>query len=82
MWIDSDIANAYLDILESGESQGKLDFLEQNKDLIGACNGEAQTKILQSLLDENNLINESKLKKFGFTVGYLTIHFRKIATEL
>jgi hypothetical protein len=61
LWIDSDIAEAYLDIIESGESQGKLDFLEQNKDLIGACNGEAQTKILQSLLDENNLTEKDVL---------------------
>lgn len=61
LWIDSDIANAYLDILESGESQGKLDFLEQNKDLIGACNGEAQTKILQSLLDKDKLTEQDIL---------------------
>ena len=58
LWIDSDIAEAYLDILDSGESQGKLDFLEENKDLIGACNGEAQAKILESLLDANNLIEQ------------------------
>jgi hypothetical protein len=61
LWTDSDIAEAYLDILESGESQGKLDFLEQNKDLIGACNDETQVKILQSLLDENNLTEEDVL---------------------
>jgi hypothetical protein len=61
LWIDSDIAEAYLDILEAGENQGKLDFLEQNKDLIGACNDETQVKILQSLLDENNLTEEDLL---------------------
>jgi len=30
------------------------------------------------LINENQLINESKLKKFGITVGYLTIGFNKI----
>jgi hypothetical protein len=29
------------------------------------------------LIDDKHLINESKLKKFGFTVGYLTIGFIK-----
>lgn len=61
LWIDSDIAEAYLDILDSEESQGKLDFLNKNKDLIGAFNGEAQTKILASLLDENNLTEQDVL---------------------
>jgi len=30
------------------------------------------------LIDEKNLINESKIKKFGLTVGYLTIGFKKL----
>ena len=58
LWIDSDIAEAYVSILDSGASQEKLDFLYKNKDLIGAFNGEAQTKILASLLDENNLTEQ------------------------
>jgi hypothetical protein len=30
------------------------------------------------LIDEKHLINESKIKKFGLTVGYLTIGFNKL----
>ncbi len=30
------------------------------------------------LIDEKHLINESKIKKFGLTVGYLTIGFSKL----
>ncbi|WP_236588721.1 DUF3833 domain-containing protein [Amphritea japonica] len=31
------------------------------------------------LIDENNLINRTKLKKFGLTVGELTLHIRKLS---
>lgn len=30
------------------------------------------------LIDNNHVINESKIKKFGLTVGYLTIGFNKL----
>ena len=30
------------------------------------------------LIDEKHLINESKIKKFGLTLGYLTIGFKKL----
>ncbi len=30
------------------------------------------------LIDENHAINESKIKKFGITVGYLTLGFNKL----
>ncbi len=70
LWIDSNIAEAYLDILGSGENQGKLDFLDKNKGLLAACNGEAQAKIFESLLDENNLTKEDIL--FAETVLNLT----------
>lgn len=61
LWIDSDIAEAYLDILGSGENQEKLDFLDRNKDLLGAYNDEAQAKIFESLLDRNNLTEQDVL---------------------
>ncbi|MFM7458196.1 MAG: hypothetical protein ACKO3R_06005 [bacterium] len=58
LWIDSDLAEAYLGILGSGADQEKLDFLDQNKDLIGACNDEVtQNKILDFLQDDMNLTN-------------------------
>ncbi|WP_290704341.1 DUF3833 domain-containing protein [Amphritea sp.] len=31
------------------------------------------------LIDENNLINRTKMKKFGLTVGELTLHIRKLS---
>jgi hypothetical protein len=58
LWVDSDIAEAYLGILDSGANQEKLDFLNKNKDLIEAFSDEAQAKILASLLDENNLTEQ------------------------
>ena len=61
LWIDSDIAEAYLDILDSEESQEKLDFLNKNKDLIGAFSDETQAKILDSLLDKDKLTEQDIL---------------------
>jgi hypothetical protein len=65
LWVDSDIAKAYLDILESGldilesgKSQEKLDFLNKNKDLIGASSDATQAKILDSLLDKDELTEQ------------------------
>ena len=65
LWVDSDIAKAYLDILESGldilesgKSQEKLDFLNKNKDLIGASSDATQAKILDSLLDKDKLTEQ------------------------
>ncbi|MDO6563335.1 DUF3833 domain-containing protein [Amphritea sp. 1_MG-2023] len=33
------------------------------------------------LIDENNLINRTKMKKFGLPVGELTLHIRKLKPE-
>lgn len=54
----------------------RMDYILDTK--VGEKNYNLTIEDWLYLIDEKHLINESKIKKFGFTVGYLTIGFNKL----
>lgn len=66
-----------------GEAKGKqygnairMDYVLRTK--VGNSTYDLTIEDWLHLIDEKHLINESKIKKFGITVGYLTIGFNKL----
>ncbi|MBN0987510.1 DUF3833 domain-containing protein [Amphritea pacifica] len=65
-----------------GEAQGNT--LNWRYTLQVPVNGKVWNIALDDwlyLIDENNLINRTQMKKFGLPVGQLTLHIRKLADD-
>ncbi|SEQ51091.1 Protein of unknown function [Amphritea atlantica] len=65
-----------------GEAQGNA--LNWRYTLQVPVNGKVWNIALDDwlyLIDENNLINRTRMKKFGLPVGQLTLHIRKLADD-